>query len=224
MDKKRYIRAMFDSIVPTYDFLNRVLSCGIDTLWRKDLVKSISKSPSKKILDVCCGTGDLSRYFIKIKAELFSLDFSFNMLKKGISKGWLSGGNISGDAAKLPFKDREFDFLTIAFGIRNIPDVDSFLLESLRVLKPDGKLLILELTRPENRFIGFLYRLYLTKIIPFIGGIVSGKRAAYRYLAGSIETFLDREKLTDRIKISGFKSVEYKIKTFGIATIYICSK
>ena len=221
-DKKRHIRAMFDSIVPTYDLLNSVFSCGIDNLWRKDLVRRTYKNPGRKILDLCCGTGDLSRQIHKSGAELFSLDFSFNMLRKGIDKGWLSGTNIASDAARLPFKDKSFDFLTIAFGIRNIPDVDMFLSESLRVLKPDGSLLILELTRPDNRFIFFIYRLYLTKIIPFIGCIISGKREAYNYLGETILEFLDRETLMNRINLAGFKQVDYKKKTFGIAGIYIC--
>ncbi len=146
------------------------------------------------------------------------------MLKKGVEKGWLSGENISADAGKLPFKNDTFDFLTIAFGIRNIPDVDVFLSDSLRVLKPGGKLLILELTRPDNAVVRFGYNLYLTKILPFIGGLLSGKREAYGYLAGSISTFLDRDVLIQRIKNAGFDSVEYKRKTFGVATIYVCGK
>lgn len=223
-DKKRYIRTMFDSIVPTYDLLNRVLSGGIDNFWRKDLVRMLDGSVSKRTLDICCGTGDLTRQLVKGGAELFSLDFSFNMLKKGVEKGWLSGENISADAGKLPFKNESFDFLTIAFGIRNIPDVDNFLSESLRTLKPGGKLLILELTRPDNAFVRFFYNLYLTKILPFIGGVLSGRREAYGYLAGSISTFLDRDTLIERIKLVGFKTVGYKRKTSGVATIYICGK
>jgi len=223
-EKKRYIRSMFDSIVPTYDLLNRVLSGGIDNFWRKDLVRMIGGAAGKRTLDICCGTGDLTRQLVKGGGELFSLDFSFNMLKKGVEKGWLTGENISADAGKLPFKNQIFDFLTIAFGIRNIPDVDVFLSESLRVLKPGGKLLILELTRPDNGLVRFFYNLYLTKILPFVGGILSGKREAYGYLAGSISTFLDRDTLIERIKISGFTAVDYKRKTFGVATIYICVK
>ncbi len=223
-DKKRYIRSMFDSIVPTYDLLNRILSGGIDNFWRRDLVRIIYGTQSRRTLDICCGTGDLTRQLVKGGGELFSLDFSFNMLKKGVEKGWLSGENISADAGKLPFKNQSFDFLTIAFGIRNIPDVDVFLSESLRVLKPGGKLLILELTRPDNAVVRFFYNLYLTKILPFIGGLLSGKREAYGYLAGSISTFLDRDTLIERIKIAGFGTVEYKRKTFGVATIYICGK
>jgi len=146
------------------------------------------------------------------------------MLIKGVEKGWLSGENISADAGKLPFKSESFDFLTIAFGIRNIPDVDVFLSESLRVLKPGGKLLILELTRPDNMFVRFFYNLYLTKILPFIGGILSGEREAYGYLAGSIATFLDRDTLIMRIRSAGYGTIDYKRKTFGVATIYICGK
>jgi len=223
-EKKRYIRSMFDSIVPTYDLLNRVLSGGIDNSWRKDIVRITKDAGDRRTLDICCGTGDLTRHLVKGGCDVWSLDFSFNMLKKGVEKGWLTGENISADAGKLPFKDQTFDFLTIAFGIRNIPDIDIFLGESLRVLKSGGKLLILELTRPENPAVRFFYSLYLTKILPFIGGILSGKMEAYRYLSGSISTFLDRNTLVQRIKDAGFPEVGYRKKTFGIATIYICRK
>jgi demethylmenaquinone methyltransferase/2-methoxy-6-polyprenyl-1,4-benzoquinol methylase len=146
------------------------------------------------------------------------------MLKKGTAKGWLPGSNISADAGRLPFHDKSFYMLTIAFGIRNIPDVDVFLAEALRVLEPGGTLYILELTRPENSVVRFFYNFYLTKILPFIGGILSGRREAYRYLAGSISTFLERPVLMARIKNAGFSQVDYKSKTFGTATIYICRK
>lgn len=224
VEKKRYIRSMFDSIVPTYDLLNRVLSGGIDNFWRRDVVRMIDRSPGTMVLDVCCGTGDLTRQIAKTGCEIYSLDFSFNMLKRGVEKGWLSGYNISGDAGRLPVKDSSFNYLTIAFGIRNIPDIDMFLSESLRVLKPGGKLLILELTRPDNRLVRFFYDMYLTKVLPIVGGLLSGKREAYSYLAGTISTFLDRDTLIGRIGDAGFKSVGYRGETSGIATIYICEK
>ncbi len=223
-DKKRYVRTMFDSIVPTYDFLNRFLSAGIDSFWRKDLVKLAGELKNKKVLDICCGTGDLTRKLLLAGGQVYSLDFSFNMLKKGIEKGWLSGMNIQADAGKLPFAGESFDVITIAFGIRNIPDVDVFLSETFRVLDTHGSLFILELTRPKNRIVRFFYNLYLEKILPFFGGLFSGKKEAYRYLAGSISTFLDKDQLINRIRSAGFKKVEYKAKTLGAAAIYICHK
>lgn len=223
-DKKRYVRTMFDSIVPTYDFLNRFLSLGIDNFWRKDLVKLAGKLENKKVLDICCGTGDLTRKLFLAGGQVYSLDFSFNMLKKGVDKGWLSGINIQADAGKLPFIEKSFDVITIAFGIRNIPDVDIFLSETFRVLDVEGRLFILELTRPENGVVRFFYNLYLEKILPFFGGLFSGKKEAYRYLAGSISTFLDKDQLINRIKSAGFKEVEYKAKTLGAAAVYICHK
>lgn len=223
-DKKRYVRSMFDSIVPTYDVLNRVLSLGIDRTWRSSLVAMAGSISGRRVLDICCGTGDLTKELAAAGADIHSLDFSFEMLRKGTAKGWLPGRNISADAGRLPFHEKSFYMLTIAFGIRNIPDVDVFLSEALRVLEPGGTLYILELTRPENAFVRFFYNFYLTKILPFIGGILSGKREAYRYLAGSISTFLDRATLVARINSAGFGRVEYRSKTFGTATIYICRK
>ncbi len=221
-DKKRYVRSMFDSIVPTYDLLNRVLSLGIDRSWRSDLVKMSGDIKGRRVLDVCCGTGDLTKELAAAGAHIHSLDFSFEMLKQGAAKGWLSGINISADAGRMPFADASFYMLTIAFGIRNIPDIDVFLSEALRVLVPGGSLFILELTRPGNPFVRFFYNLYLTKILPVIGGLLSGKREAYRYLAGSISTFLDRETLVSRIREAGFSRNEYRNLTFGTATIYRC--
>ena len=223
-DRKRYVRSMFDSIVPTYDLLNRVLSMGIDRTWRSSLVRMAGSIRDRRVLDICCGTGDLTKELAAAGSDVHSLDFSFEMLKRGAAKGWLSGRNISADAGRLPFKNDSFHCLTIAFGIRNIPDVDVFLAEALRVLEPGGALYILELTRPENSVVRFFYNIYLTKILPFIGGILSGKMEAYRYLAGSISTFLDRGALLERINAAGFSASDYKSKTFGTATIYICGK
>lgn len=223
-EKKRYVRSMFDSIVPTYDLLNRVLSLGIDRTWRSDLVRMCGDIRGKRVLDICCGTGDLTKELAAAGAHIHSLDFSFQMLKKGRAKGWLTGVNVSADAGSLPFRNGSFHCLTIAFGIRNIPDVDVFLAESLRVLEPGGTLYILELTRPENPVVRFFYNIYLTKILPFIGGLFSGKMEAYKYLAGSISTFLDRDTLIKRIRSAGFSGADYKSRTFGTATIYICRK
>jgi demethylmenaquinone methyltransferase/2-methoxy-6-polyprenyl-1,4-benzoquinol methylase len=223
-EKKFFIRKMFDSIAPTYDFLNRLLSFGIDRTWRNHVARLAGDFKNKILLDVCSGTGDLSKVFIKKEARVVSLDFSIEMLLIGRNKGWLKNELITGDASVLPFKKSAFDFLTIAFGIRNIPDIERFLSESARVLKKDGKLLILELTRPENKFYGFLYKFYLGMLLPFIGGIISRDRNAYKYLAKTIETFIDPDTLAQMIISKGFSEVKLIRKTFGTATIFYCVK
>ncbi|MCP4136063.1 MAG: ubiquinone/menaquinone biosynthesis methyltransferase [bacterium] len=223
-ERKRFIRRMFDSIVPTYDLLNRLLSMGIDTRWRKAVIRKAGDLRSTAVLDTCCGTGDLSKLFRKAGAALVSLDFSVPMLVKGRSQGWLGPEVVAADASNLPFKAGTFRFCTIAFGIRNIPDIDMFVRESARVLEPGGKLIILELTRPENPVVAFFYRFYLGTLLPVIGGIVSGKKEAYRYLSETISTFIDPPELAALLKRNGFPEVEREKKAFGIATIYVCGK
>ena len=223
-EKKFFIRKMFDSIAPTYDFLNRLLSFGIDRSWRNHLARLAGDLKNKILLDVCSGTGDLSKVFIRLGARVVSLDFSIEMLLIGKQKGWLNNELTAGDASVLPVKSSSVDFLTIAFGIRNIPDIEKFLSESERVLKTDGKLLILELTRPANKFYGVLYRFYLGRLLPFIGGIVSRDKSAYKYLAKTIETFIDPDTLAQLIISKGFSEVKLIKKTFGTATIFYCVK
>ncbi len=223
-ERKKYIRGMFDSIVPTYDLLNRMLSMGIDTTWRNYLIKLTGGVKDKKVLDMCCGTGDLSKLFIKNKADTVSLDFSIPMIIKGKDQGWLGENSIGADAAVLPFKADVFDFSSISFGIRNIPDLDNFMVETSRVMKKGGRLYVLELTRPSNPLVRFFYNLYLGVILPFVGGIVSGKREAYKYLSKTIETFVDPEELKRMFLEKGYSEVNLYKKTFGIATIIECVK
>lgn len=223
-EKKKHVKDMFDSIAPTYDFLNRFLSLGIDSSWRKKLVKLCGRIDDKLILDLCCGTGDLTHEFIKRKGNVVSLDFSLGMIRKGRERGWLGGLNVSADASRIPLKKNTFHSVTIAFGIRNIPDIDMFLKDVFRVLTPGGELFILELTRPKNRFVKFFYDLYLKKILPAVGGLFSGKKEAYSYLAETISTFLEPSELIQRIHEAGFSKVESVRLTMGVATIYVCKK
>lgn len=222
-ERKRHIRGMFDSIVPTYDFLNRLLSMGIDKGWRRRLVRDLS-CRDKTVLDLCCGTGDLSRLLSSDGCRVVSLDFSLEMLRTGKRRGWLKDRIVNGDATCLPFRNSCFDGLTIAFGIRNIPDIDRFITETLRVLKPGGRLMILELTRPRGRVASFGYNLYLRCVLPVVGGIVSRKLSAYRYLSGTIATFLDREKLAGLLLKGGYSHVEQVEFTLGVSTMFSCRK
>ncbi|TAL31012.1 MAG: ubiquinone/menaquinone biosynthesis methyltransferase [Spirochaetes bacterium] len=223
-ERKRFIRDLFDAIVPTYDRLNRILSLGIDTHWRKKAVRLLGDMRGKRALDLCCGTGDVSRLLARAGASAVSLDFSLPMVLRGIAKGNITGSAVIADASVLPFADARFSALTVAFGIRNIPDLDAFMDETLRVLEPGGVFVILELTRPRARLAGGLYSVYLTRVLPFIGGIVSGKRLAYRYLAGTIGTFFDPVDLAARLRAHGYGQVDILPLTLGIATIMVCGK
>ena len=220
-EKKRFIRAMFSSIVPAYDRLNRILSMGIDVAWRRSAVRSLGDIAGKAVLDLCCGTGDLSKALSKKGARVVSLDFCPAMIERGIRRGAIRGSAVVADASRLPFRDDSFDMLTIAFGIRNIPDLDNFIRETKRVLKDHGTLLILELTRPERRLMARLHHLYLKRVLPVVGWMVSGRLTAYRYLSKTIQTFIDPETLEARFAAHGF-ACAHTHHTMGIATIVEC--
>ncbi|PKL39548.1 MAG: dimethylmenaquinone methyltransferase [Spirochaetae bacterium HGW-Spirochaetae-1] len=222
--RKEKIKGMFDDIVSTYDLLNRILSLGIDRGWRKRVVRNAGSVTGRPVLDVCCGTGDLSNRLTNAGAMVFSLDFSHAMLKTGKARGWLGSGAVAADAARLPFRSESFALLTIAFGIRNIPDINVFMAEARRVLVPGGMLQILELTRPSGMLMKMAYRLYIGFILPLVGGLVSGKRDAYRYLAGTIATFLDPDELAMILKDAGFSAVRIERQTGGIATIFVAER
>ena len=223
-ERKRFLRNLFDSIVPTYDLLNHVLSFGTDVMWRKDLIKRAGPPPNSLVIDLCCGTGDVSRVLSQCGAKTVSLDFSREMLQRGIKKKALAGDAVMGDACALPFQNDVFDTATIAFGIRNIPDLDHFMQETFRILKPNGTLAILELTRPENRIIRVLHSAHLRTVLPFIGGIMSGKPIAYRYLSGTITTFVHPHEIEEMLTNHGFGSISHYPKTLGVATIIVCQK
>ena len=223
-DKKRFIRNLFDSISGPYDLLNRALSMGVDQGWRRGLIRLAGPLKGKKALDICCGTGDVSALLHKKGARVASLDFSENMLRLGVKKRAIKGCAIGGDASRLPLKSSSVDVASIAFGIRNIPDIGGFMDEAMRVLTPGGRLVILELTRPKNRAVHFFYSIYLQKIIPFVGGMVSGKKSAYDYLAGTISTFIDAGALAKMLEQNGFKHMAIFPRTFGVATLMVCEK
>lgn len=222
--KKREIRGMFDSIVPAYDFLNSFLSFGIDRMWRKRVILEAGPLEGRSALDLCCGTGSLTELLVSSGAETVALDFSFEMLKKGYRAGRVGKMPVAADASFMPFKDNLFHAQTIAFGIRNIPDAEKFISESYRTLKPGGRLIILELTRPANPFAGILYFFYLNWILPIAGGLLSGRMKAYRYLAKSISAFTDPSVLKGMISAAGFPRVKIIPLTFGVATIIVCEK
>ena len=225
MDKdKKKIKHMFSRIAQRYDLLNHLLSFGIDILWRKKTAK-IMDFKGEVLLDVCGGTGDMARAFNN-KTRKIICDFCHPLLQ--IAKNKLQHDPtfllMEADAFDLPMRNNSVDGITIAFGLRNLYDIDRALTEFYRVLKNNGKLAILEFSLPENKFFRTLYVFYLRCITPFIGGIISGDFNAYCYLQKSIETFPRFEELVDIMGNNNYKETCYHLFTGGIATLYLGTK
>ena len=221
-DKKQFIQKIFNSIVPTYNLLNHLLSFGIDKVWRRAALRKINNLKSKRVLDICCGTGDISFLLKQKGAKAVSVDFSRQMVLWGIRNNFISNLSSVADAACLPYKDNSFEAAIISFGIRNIPDLHYFLKEVRRVLTPSGRFVILELVRPKHPLIKLFYRIYLNGFLPLIGKLVSGNKNAYRYLAGTITTFINPSELLQLLKSYGFSNIIVETHTLGIAAVINC--
>ncbi len=223
------IEKLFDSIAGDYDRLNHLLSMGTDRCWRRRAVKEIlADGKPLDILDVACGTGDFSIDIASAapaRATITGIDLSEGMLavmrekvrRKGLEN---SIKMMQGNCESLPFADEYFDCVCIAFGIRNFEHRDIALREILRVLRPGCKLVILELSVPEAPVLRRAYNLYFTKVLPFIGGMISGDKAAYRYLPASVLNFPGPAKWTAFMESCGLRSVTHKALTFGICRMY----
>jgi demethylmenaquinone methyltransferase/2-methoxy-6-polyprenyl-1,4-benzoquinol methylase len=223
----RAVRDMFTSIAPRYDLLNHVLSCNIDRLWWRRTARKFShilKRPDARVLDLCCGTGDMAFALLReggnTPARILGADFSHAMLQRasrksnGTSLRWTEA-----DALSLPFSDLQFDLLTSAFGFRNLADYDAGLREIVRVLRPGGECGILDFGEPDG-FIGSLYRVYFKRVLPAIGTMISGVKGPYAYLPASVERFPAPEEMLDRMRRAGFREATWTPYTFGIAGLY----
>lgn len=224
--KKEFVHKMFDKIAPRYDLLNRVLSGGIDQSWRRKTVSMLAADRPKRILDIATGTADLAIMTAKLKpVSIIGVDIAEEMLEIGRRKIRRKGLDDTielrvGDAEDLPFQDAEFDAVLVAFGVRNFENLGLGLSEMGRVLKPGGRLLILEFSRPTVVPIKQLYSFYGRYILPRIGKIVSGDDEAYSYLPESIEGFPEREDFLELMDRVGFADSTVTSLTFGIAAIY----
>jgi demethylmenaquinone methyltransferase / 2-methoxy-6-polyprenyl-1,4-benzoquinol methylase len=225
------IRQMFARIAPAYDFLNHALSMNIDKRWRKRVtykLKDILKNPDALVLDVACGTGDLTIEMRKFgSAKIIGTDFCRPMLeiaKEKNLKNHVSIPYVEGDGLNLPFSEGSFDAVTIAFGLRNFSDWEKGLKEAYRVLKFGGRLAILEFSMPIIPGFKQIFSFYFNKILPVIGGMISGSRNAYEYLPDSVSRFPNQQKLAEMMKNVGFSSVEYENLTGGVVAIHLGQK
>jgi demethylmenaquinone methyltransferase/2-methoxy-6-polyprenyl-1,4-benzoquinol methylase len=229
-DASRRVREMFTRIAPRYDLLNHLLSAQMDRLWRtrtaQELRPILDRSDAR-VLDLCCGTGDLAFSLARnARAQILGADFSHPMLVRANEKAIEVNRTapmpfLEADALNLPFADVSFDLVTTAFGFRNLANYEAGLLEIRRVLKPGGTVAILEFTEPAPGLMGNLYRFYCQKVLPKIGGLISGDASAYAYLPKSVSRFLRADELKDLMGATGFGLVRYRLMTLNSVALHV---
>jgi demethylmenaquinone methyltransferase/2-methoxy-6-polyprenyl-1,4-benzoquinol methylase len=224
--KKEQVATMFNNIAKTYDFLNHFLSLGIDIIWRKKAIKELKALQPKLILDVATGTGDFAFEALSLNpTKIIGVDISQGML--AIAQEKISKRNEShrfevrlGDSERLLFEDNTFDAITVSFGVRNFENLDKGLSDMFRVLRKDGKLVILEFSNPKNFPVKQFYNFYSFKLLPLFGKLFSNDAKAYTYLPESVKAFPDGEDFLTRMKTAGFTDTKCKVLGFGICSIY----
>ncbi len=234
-DASKKVREMFTQIAPRYDLLNHLLSLQLDRLWRTRtarLLHSILERPDAVVLDLCCGTGDLAFALARAgRARIVGADFAHSMLVRAREKSAALAPSpnqgsaspmtfLEADALRLPFAGDSFDLVTTAFGFRNLANYEAGLREIQRVLKPGGTIAILEFTEPPDGLLGDFYRWYFCKVLPRIGGLISGDRSAYTYLPKSVARFFRPPELAALMNAVGYQSVDFRAWTFGTVALH----
>ncbi len=225
-EKKRYVKAMFDGVAAKYDFLNHLLSLGIDIYWRKQALSLINFSMNPNLLDLATGTGDMAVMAVKRGAKkVVGIDLSFNMLEFGRKKVARKNLNsniamVCGEGESLPLPDASLNAATIAFGIRNVSDIQGTLNEMARVLTSAGVVVVLEFSQPRLPVFKQLYNFYSMKVLPRIGSLFSSDKKAYHYLPESVLSFPSRDAFSKMLEQAGFTDVRHFDMTLGIVTVF----
>lgn len=228
--KKDQVAKMFDNISHRYDFLNHFLSLGIDKIWRKKAISLLKANPPALLLDVATGTGDFALQALELNPKkIVGIDISEGMLEAGRKK--IRAKSLENrielkyaDSENLPFAENSFDAVTVAFGVRNFENLEKGLQEIFRVLKPGGRIIVLEFSQPRRFPFKQIYNFYFSTILPRVGRLISSDKAAYTYLPESVKAFPDGENFMVILRHVGFKSTQCKALTFGISSIYSAAK
>ncbi len=213
-EKVGAVRSMFDRIAPRYDLVNRIMTFGLDTRWRRRAVRSMSLAPGALVLDIACGTGDLCRELERSDLKAIGFDLSYGMLHVAKTDAPL----VQSDALRLPVGDGVADGITCGFALRNVLDIEKLFQEFARVLTPGGRIAVIEVAEPENRFFRWGHRLYFHRLVPFIGGLLSDKKA-YAYLPKSTAYLPPRDELVRLIQRTGFPDASSSLVGLGAAQI-----
>ncbi|MDQ7052700.1 MAG: bifunctional demethylmenaquinone methyltransferase/2-methoxy-6-polyprenyl-1,4-benzoquinol methylase UbiE [candidate division KSB1 bacterium] len=222
-EKAHFVRNMFDRISPKYDLMNRIMTFGQDVRWRRLAIDLAALPENGALLDIACGTGDLAIEAMRCKPTLVvAADFSLNMIRLGRQKAnpHKAIRFIAADGLQMPFRDDVFDAVVTGFSMRNVVDVDRFIREMARVVRPGGKVVILEITPLKSSLMKRGFHLYFQKIVPFLGGIIAGDREAYTYLPQSVEVFIPADELKQRMEAARLRNVQYKKLNLGTVALH----
>lgn len=227
--KREQVEQMFDRISPKYDLLNRLCSLGTDQSWRRKVIRGVGKEPVDRLLDVATGTADLAIMGSKVAKHVTGADISAGMLSFGRTKVEKAGLSdrielVQADAATMPFDDNTFDAITVAFGVRNFEDLPKGIAGMVRVLRPGGRLFVLEFSTPKRAPFKQLFRFYFHNVMPLIGRLVSKDNAAYTYLPESVDAFPQGTAFEGILAGAGLKEIRSRLLTFGVATLYTARK
>jgi demethylmenaquinone methyltransferase/2-methoxy-6-polyprenyl-1,4-benzoquinol methylase len=225
-DKRRYVQRMFSEIAPRYDLLNHLLSFNVDRSWRRRAIAALAweRAPGGTYVDLCAGTLDVAAALCTrpgFTGNVIGADFAEPMLRAGATKMTAALSPIVADALALPLRDESAEGAIVAFGIRNVENLDGALAETFRVLKPGARFVILEFSTPSSPMIRATYHAYFHHVLPTIGAAISGHGSAYRYLPDSVAHFPHASALADRLRVAGFESVTWESLTFGVAALHV---